>query len=106
MSWTFDQIHFYKKVERAARKIAAAGDRAPKQEFAPADSTVDAFWHLVRNDPGKLRAWMAPRSPEEVAFFRMLWKQSNKKSPAEWTGEREDDSGRRIIATELRRQLI
>jgi hypothetical protein len=38
--------------------------------FRPAESSVEAFRFLIRrNDPNRLRDWLAKRSPGEQAFF-------------------------------------
>jgi hypothetical protein len=77
MSWKFHEIQFSRLVENEARKNAARRAAAAelKEPSPPAESAVEAFRYLVRqNDIPRLKAWMAQRAPDEVAFFRTLWK--------------------------------
>ncbi len=42
--------------------------------YRTAESTIDAFWHLVRlNDPDRLKAWLATR-PLDAPSLLKLWK--------------------------------
>jgi hypothetical protein len=45
----------------------------PPRPYRTPQSTIDAFWYLVRlNEPARLEAWLLDH-PRDTAFLRQLW---------------------------------
>jgi hypothetical protein len=62
----------------AFRNADFPGTPAPiRQHYRTAQSTIDAFWYVVRNEgPEYLKGWLA-RHPADAPFLLKIWKQKN-----------------------------
>ncbi len=62
-------------------KASTPREPGPKP-YRTAQSTVDAFWYVVRNEgPEYLKAWLA-RHPADAPFLLKIWKQKNARETA------------------------
>jgi hypothetical protein len=58
----------------ADNNIIRLAEEMAKRRTGVAQSTVDAFWYLVRlNDPDRLKAWLAAR-PLDAPTLLKLWR--------------------------------
>lgn len=64
----------YDPFDPADKNIIRLADEMARRRTGVPQSTIDAFWYLVRlNDPDRLKAWLAAR-PMDAPTLLKLWK--------------------------------
>lgn len=65
----------YDPFDPADKNIIRLADEMAKRRTGVAQSTVDAFWYLVRiGDEGRLEAWLAAR-PLDAPKLLKIWRE-------------------------------
>lgn len=62
------------EAERTGRDGKAYPAEGRPRPYRTPQSTVDAFFYLTSNEPGRLRIWLEDH-PRDVAYLHKLWKE-------------------------------
>jgi hypothetical protein len=70
------------RLVKLPEKLIEPEPEAPRRSYSTPQSTIDAFWYVVRNEcPEYLKGWLA-RHPADAPFLLTICKQKNARETA------------------------